>query len=336
MNLVNEIDYSVLICTYNPDERLFKRCLNAVNRLSMQDLVIEVIVVDNNSNIPLSSLGYIKQFLKGFPNSQLIVVKEQGLVHARIAGISLAKGSNIIFFDDDNEPDIDYLQELKRLNHDHENVAAWGPGNIAVDFIDGIDGAIEEYAKAAFQYRHEDRTTFANIRSWQDCYPFGTGLCIKATLLKSFNELVRKKIFSMVGRTGDSMGSGEDTQIVLFCVEQGYAAGVSPGLRLMHIIPGKRANFGYLKRLTFGTSVCYSSVIMEVFPDKIQEIKNEIPKRTKLMKLLLKGYYKVLVNPNQEKVLKFINLLAAIKGRYVALDLPVPTLLIWVIGKMNI
>ena len=59
-----EIDYSLIICTYNPDERLLERCLHAVHQLNLENISSEVIIVDNNSTIPVSGLPCILQYLK--------------------------------------------------------------------------------------------------------------------------------------------------------------------------------------------------------------------------------------------------------------------------------
>lgn len=88
MSLVNGLDYSIIICTYNPDERLLKRCLSAITQLDISGLRAEVILVDNNSTEPLSGLSYIKDFLTKKKETKFIEVKEQGLSYARMGGIA--------------------------------------------------------------------------------------------------------------------------------------------------------------------------------------------------------------------------------------------------------
>ena len=71
------IDYSVVICTYNPDEEIFKRCLAAVECLDKTLLKIEILLIDNNSTTPIGTLECVKNFLDTELSSRLIVVKEQ-------------------------------------------------------------------------------------------------------------------------------------------------------------------------------------------------------------------------------------------------------------------
>src|ERR1700710_3017592 len=97
-----DIDYSIVICTYNPEERLLKRCLDAVHNLDTEGITTEVILVDNNSAVPISTLRYVNDFSKRTPFVKTIMVPAQGLKNARIAAIKEAKGRHIVYFDSDN------------------------------------------------------------------------------------------------------------------------------------------------------------------------------------------------------------------------------------------
>src|SRR5690606_1526165 len=151
--------------------------------------------------------------------------------------------SYIVFFDDDNEPERDYLTNLKTLHLEHPNVAAWGPGDINVEFIDGIDSNIEksaiDYTKKAFQERHENYLSYASIRNWQACYPYGTGLCIKRHFLEAYALQAKEGGFRASNRKGNSVSSGGDLQIVLLCIDKAGAAGVSPSVKINPLISKK-------------------------------------------------------------------------------------------------
>jgi glycosyltransferase involved in cell wall biosynthesis len=140
--IIYDLDYSIVICTYNPDERLLKRCLNAVYNLDTDGITLEVILVDNSSSIPIDSLPYVREYIRRIPFMKTIIVPVQGVNYARMAATTEAKGKHIIYFDDANEPESNYLQELKKLNTKYPQVAALGPGDVAIDFIDGIEKSI--------------------------------------------------------------------------------------------------------------------------------------------------------------------------------------------------
>lgn len=259
------IAFTIVICTWNPDERLLRRCLDAVAQLDVRDIPVEVILVDNNSHRPLHELAFVKSYLAAQLNWQTLLVDRQGVQNARMAAIEKARGACIVYFDHDNEPAPDYLQQLKQLQWQHPEVAAWGPGKITIDFVDGIAPALETYARRTFQEKKARQTRFASLPTWQDCYPFGAGLCTRTDLLKEYAQLARQGRFTLAGR---HLTGGEDRQMVLFCIRRGHAAGNSPTLQLTRIITGRRANTTYLKRLAYGTSLCYPTCLLQVYPEQ--------------------------------------------------------------------
>ncbi|WP_420150171.1 glycosyltransferase [Spirosoma sp.] len=321
------IDYSIVICTYNPDERLLKRCLQAVDNLDKEGLTIEVIIVDNNSAVPVSSLPSVKAYAQKLPALTIINEREQGVNHARIAAIDKARGKYTVYFDYDNEPEEDYLQALEKLHEQYPDVAAWGPGHVWVDFLDGIDKAIEKYARNLFQERHEEKITFAKEPEWQPCYPYGTGLCTATFLLKEYVALARQGRFTLSGRKGNLLTSGEDTQMVLICIHEGYAAGVSPTLKLKHIIPGNRANHTYVVRLIYGTGICYETCVVQVFPEYVEQLQKKKISEAKFIRRSLKKYIKAQWSRDPDDEFSLVSYIASISGVYLALNKPIPSLI---------
>jgi glycosyltransferase involved in cell wall biosynthesis len=322
--IMYDIDYSIVICTYNPEERLFKRCLDAVYNLDIDGITTEIILVDNNSLLPVNSLQYVLQFLKKTPSVKTIMVAAQGLRHARIAAIKEARGRHIVFFDSDNEPEKDYVQELKKLNEKFPEVAALGPGEVLVDFVDGIDKKIEEYARIAFQERHEKAIRFSGLREWQSCYPFGTGLCINSFLLKEYVNLAKQGRFTMPGQTGDQLTSCDDIQMVLLCISKEYAAGVSPALKLRHMIPETHASFNYLQRLAYDRGLCYERCRVQVFPEYKEELEKKIISGSKFLSRVLKEYLKVRLSSDPHTIFDLVHFISLNAGAYIALNKQVP------------
>lgn len=318
------IDYSILICTYNPDERLLQRCLNAVLLLQHEGISREIILVDNNSTVPLETLPYVRACMEREPAMKVINVKEQGLTHARMGGIEAAGGKYIVFFDDDNEPDSGYLQELKKLHTAYPQVGAWGPGNIWVDFIDGVDPKLESFARQIFQERHNEQTVFDNAAAWQDAYPYGTGLCMRADILNDFAAAIKQGQFTLTDRKGNSLSSGGDTQMVLFCIRSGAYAGVSPALKLQHMTPGKKANPLYMRRLVFGTGVCYATCMVEVFPSFRSKVEADCISPAKFTRKTFKKVLKMVFSTSPLKKYDLVYYLASVCGNYHALNKPWP------------
>ncbi len=318
------IDYSIVICTYNPDERLLQRCLEAVLNLNIDDITTEVILVDNNSMVPIESLSYVRRYLGKIPSIKTIIVPAKGIKNARIAAIKEAKGKYIVYFDSDNEPDRAYLQELKKLNDKYPQVAAIGPGHLSVDFIDGIEESIENYARTAFRERHEDTIKFSGLPEWQPCYPLGAGLCINSFLLKEYVNLARQGKFSISDPNGNQLNSGDDMQMVLLCISKGYFAGVSAALKIRHLIPAMRASYKYLQRLLYNTGISYESSIVQVFPEHIDRLKQEIISRPKFSRGVLKKFLKARWKPDSHKMFNLVQFIAFNAGTYLALNKQIP------------
>lgn len=320
------INYSIVICTYNPDERLLDRCLKAVRNLISTDISYEVILVDNNSRTPVKELSCVTGNIGNFEHFSLLHVAEQGVGFARMAAIGQAKGEYVIYFDYDNEPKSDYLQELKKLNAQYPKVAVVGPGNVWVDFVDGIDQEIEEYARIAFQEKHQGQFSFSNQKEWQDVYPFGTGMCAKTSVLQEYVKEVRAGKYTMRGRIGGKLSGGEDTQMVLHCLKRGFFAGSSPALCLIHMIPGHRANKDYLKKLAYNTSFDYQTCVLQVFPEQRVSIKKSYISGGRFVRKSVKKFLTTMFSSDYTRLFKLARFIGYHEGVYRALNKPVPGL----------
>ena len=324
MDREEKIDYSLAICAYNPDERILTRCLNAILQLDVSGITTEVLLIDNNSSTPLDSLPYIRAYQEKIPGMKILSEPRQGQTFARFTAAEQSQGGHIIFFDTDNEPAHNYLQEVHRLIQQYPQVAAWGPGNVNVDFIDGVAPDIANIAKIAFQHREEQQVSFASEKEWQPCYPYGTGLCIKAAVLKEYMQLVQEGHFTLTGRKGKKLSSGEDTQMIMLCIRKGYAAGVAPALRLTHIISGSRANRKYLNRLFYGTAVCYETCLLQVFPERKEALEQKAISSSKFIRRSVKKLIKAKWSRHPQPMFDYIQFLAMNTGVYTALQRPVP------------
>src|SRR5690606_8007884 len=330
------MDYSIIICSYNPDERLLERCIKAVSRLITAGFTREIILVDNNSTIPLNRLDCVKKMLASIPESTYVIEGRQGLNYARIAGFEAASGQYLIFFDDDNEPQEDYLLRVKELNEALPNVGAWGPGELNVEFIDGVNEQYRQYAQGLFQERHENGTTYANIESpWQACYPFGTGLCISRTAVAHYHAKVNNNEYTSTGRTGASLASGDDTQLVLSCIKQGFAAGVSPALKVNHIIPAKKTREAYIRKLIYSTISCYRAAELQVFPNHRKQMAASMLPRKKLIIKALKRFIRSKTSSNPLVAFRSIAYLADKTSVYIALGEPIPVFVRFVLKRLG-
>lgn len=266
------MDISVIICTYNPVEKIFRRCLEAVAKLIRTDITAEVTIVDNNSTQPVSELAYVKSFIQSVPNSKVIVEKQQGLTFARISGFENSSGQIITFFDDDNEPESHYLVEAVKIHRARPFLGIVGPGKIIVEYVDGTDPWISAHLGGLFQQKNAQREEYIlSVMNWAPCYPPGTGQVLKREVFEKYLELVRNTKLQTTDRKGSSLSSAGDSQMIWVSIANDYAVGHHPLLQVNHLIPSTRANFDYLKRLTYYLELSGRLAYVEMFPSKKAE-----------------------------------------------------------------
>lgn len=298
-------DIAIVICTYNPDEQTFSRTLKAVESLKIPHfLKIECVVVDNNSSTSISELSYVQSFLKNCTWAKLITEYNQGLTFARIAGVISTTAPIIIFFDDDNEPTQDYLQIVNNCLEEHRCIAALGPGKIHVEFLEPVSDWFKKNFSGYFQERNAEYTEYGClIGKWTDFYPFGTGLVVKREVFEKYYENFQAGKLNSTDRKGNSLSSGGDIQIVWQAVNMGLAAGICSELNIKHLIPKKRSNLQYIKRLRFGTAASYLPALLSSFPAQKEKALVAIPSDRQILhdivnlilRRSLKFKYKILI-----------------------------------------
>jgi GT2 family glycosyltransferase len=111
--------FSVIVCTRNGKQRIGK-CLGALQKIPGPGH--QVLVVDDGS-----CDGTAEFVATHFPQVQLLRLEHGGLSVARNAGAAAASGDILAFTDDDCEPDIEWLQRLRRVFADGRFAAAGGP-----------------------------------------------------------------------------------------------------------------------------------------------------------------------------------------------------------------
>ncbi len=261
-------DISIVICTYNPSPLIFKRVLDSVAALIIPlNCPIECCLVDNNSQPPLNEIDYIRSFLAATPWARVVVETTQGISAARRMGVKATSAPVIVFLDDDNQPDPNYIANLADLLRQYPQVGIWGPGRVQVEFMETVDAWVEAN-KWIHQERDVDSVTFGREHYWTPHHPAGTGHVVRRSIMLQYNHLVDGNAISLTGRTGKSLASGEDAQIVYTAIKCGYDVGISPGLVIHHLIPKKRTQISYVKKLLYNIIASGAVANIEIFPDQ--------------------------------------------------------------------
>lgn len=283
--------FSLIICTFNPDEIVFSRTLSSIENLIIPvGVEVECLIVDNNSKVSLQSIPYIQDFLASYTRAKVIFESSQGLTFARIKGIHSSTSPFLIFVDDDNELRPDYLEAAINHLNSYPHVGAWGPGRICVDFVHPAPNSFKDRFKYLLQEKSIDYIEYGNVPGkWMEFYPIGTGLILRREVAEKYCKAIAQGSLGSTDRQGNSLSSGGDIQLVWEAIKMGYSAGISPDLQLNHLIPSKRSNLKYIKRLVYGTSSSYLPALLQSFPEKRQMISGNKISSYKLLKRIIKA-----------------------------------------------
>ncbi|MBD2426758.1 glycosyltransferase [Phormidium sp. FACHB-1136] len=145
------------------------------------------------------------------PQARMVVETTLGLTAARQRAFRETQTPTMVFVDDDNVLSLDYLEQVIALLDRYPQVGAMG-------------------GKCLPEFERPPAEWFQAIQ-----IPMG--------LLETDARHLA------LGRTGASLTSGEDNDMMLTLLEQGWAVGYFPQLSLLHLIAARRLEADYLRRM---------------------------------------------------------------------------------------
>lgn len=252
---------SVIICTHNPRRIYLERVLAALKSQTLPLEHWELVLLDNASEQLLST----NTDLSWHPKSRHVREEELGLTAARLRGISESTSEIIIFVDDDNALDEDYLEVALRISKDFPFLGAWG-GQILPEF----EVPPPEWTKPFWGYlaiRELDRDKWSNLLYQFETTPHGAGICIRREVAEKYAELVlNDPKRARLDRKGKQLMSCGDTDMAFTACDMGFGIGLFTSLKLAHLIPANRLTQEYFFKLVTGTT--YSLTILDSFRGK--------------------------------------------------------------------
>jgi glycosyltransferase involved in cell wall biosynthesis len=271
-------EVSVVICSHNPIKLYISRVLDALKNQTLSYDKWELIIIDNASNTPISS----ETNIDWHPNGKHIVEPTLGLTHARQTGVKISCADIIVFVDDDNILDYDYLENVLAISLDNPNIGAWG-GQIHAEYEIPPEAWAKNYLwMLAIRELKIDR--WSNIPYCYDSAPCGAGLCVKRSVAEEYSTLLKSSPERQnLDRKGQSLMSCGDVDLACTACDIGLGTGVFTCLELTHIIPAKRLQQDYLLRLAEANG--YSTVIVESLRGKFPAPTSRITPIGKLRKI---------------------------------------------------
>jgi glycosyltransferase involved in cell wall biosynthesis len=252
------IDLSVIICTHNPRPHYLPRVLDALRAQTLPLEQWELLLVDNASSEPLAS----RVDLSWHPLASHVHEPALGLTPARLRGIDLARASVLVFVDDDNVLQREYLARARDITAKNPQLGAWG-GNIRPEF----ETPPPEWTRPYWKFlanREVPQDRIARSLAYDPATtPFGAGMCVRREVAKRYAEQLSKStVRQSLDRKGQSLASAGDIDLALTACEMGMDAGVFARLELTHLIPPERLTEDYLLRLC--KSLAMSSLLLRL------------------------------------------------------------------------
>ena len=249
---------SVIVCFYNAIDRLTDTLESIVIQDVSDGFGWEIIAVDNHSTD--SSRKIVEDFQEKYKsNVSISVIHEPipGLSNARTAGINNSNYEYILFCDDDNRLDKNYVDTAYKLMQENSDIGMLGGKGI-------IDPKLElpvwfRNVEEAYAIGEQSSTegNVTNIRG----YVWGAGMVMRRTAWQKVIDTGFQK-FLLTGRTSASKSlAGEDTEMCLLLQNAGYEIHYSEKLKFTHVIPASRLTWSYYK------SVCKGFALAQIFAD---------------------------------------------------------------------
>ncbi len=243
---------SVILPTRNPAPGRLAQTFAGLAAQTLPRAQWEIVVVDNASQPPLAIGAEVRA---GLPPVRVLVETKLGLTPARLAGIAAARGEVLVFVDDDNVLDPDYLAAVVRRFAELPSLGAGG-GPIRPQWeTPPPEWTREFHGLLALRERGiaiEVAQGGADAR-WPEFAPVGAGLAVRRRFALAYAQAVaHDPRRAALDRAGASLASGGDNDLVFTVLHAGGDVGYFPELKLTHLIPAQRLAPEYLARLNRG------------------------------------------------------------------------------------
>ncbi len=242
---------SIIICCYNSENRIETTMTHIAKQMVPKHIPWEVILVDNNSKDKTKEVALSKWNTYKAP-TQLNIVDQpiQGLSHAREKGINSAQYDYIIFCDDDNWLEKNYIKTAYQIMEDQPKVgAAGGEGFVASDIE--IPDWFEEFSNGYAVGKQANQTGILKKRK----HLWGAGIVLRKNLLQKVQQLGIQSLLS--GRKGNELLAGDDSEMCRWILLLGYQLWYDEKLQFQHFIPQTRLTLEYKDRMWEGFKKSY-------------------------------------------------------------------------------
>jgi glycosyltransferase involved in cell wall biosynthesis len=233
--------FTVALCTHNHADRLSKTLAN-LGKVSSPTRPWEIIVVNNGCTDETPSLLADTDWRPHGIPIRIVVEERLGLSNARNRAIREARGEYLVFFDDDETPDPQWL-----VAYEHATLT-YNP-----DALGGRQEVLFEHGNRPSWLQDELLGFLGHLDYGSECW-----LTDPATPFYGGNFAVRRSIFSKVGKFDVDLGrkgrinsGGEDTEFYRRLIANNYTVRWVPEAMIHHRIRADKLQRGYFLELHY-------------------------------------------------------------------------------------
>lgn len=273
---------SVVVCCYNSEKRLPDTLRHLARQKVNDSLQWEVIVVDNAStdNTAMVAAKLWKEY-RGQDVLSIVHQSQPGLNHAREKGIEVARYEYIIFCDDDNWLEENYVSRAFYLMEKNKKIGVAGGLGTAY-FETPAPGWLEN---GGLLVAGPQAPVAGKVEA---NYVFGAG----AVFRKSVYQHIRSTGYQnkLSDRKGNDLSSGGDYELCYLFAMAGYDIWYDPSLKFGHYYPASRMSWDYYMRFLDESIQCFNVLDAYNMVVKFDDYQNTFLLISRMSKIIL--YYK--------------------------------------------
>jgi glycosyltransferase involved in cell wall biosynthesis len=237
---------SVIVCCYNSAKRI-EETLEYLRIQKSDTFKFEIILVNNNSSD--NTVEVAEKYWNSIPSEIGFSIVDQpipGLSFAREKGIETSKYNYLIFCDDDNSLDINYLHNAFNIFEANSDIAIIG-GEGEFSTTDKVQDWFPPF-----------ETSYACGKQWSEScilngvrdFVWGAGMCIRKDIITHIQKLGIKSF--LADRKGKELSSGGDTELSYWVSKLGFKIYYTEELKFKHNIDHSRTSWLYLVKMYEG------------------------------------------------------------------------------------
>ncbi len=281
-------EISVIFCTHNPQAGHLARVLLA---LKFQHLFLEqweLIIVDSASDrLLVNDRGphEANEHNCTYPYSnystgvdidwhtQVRLIREErlGLAAARLRGFQAAQGDLLVFVNDDNVLEPNYLLQVRQIFQSYPQLGAIA-GKSAPEFESQPEPWIAEFYKVLalrdfgdrplISPQFSDQEATAHASSYPDFAPDGISLAVRRSAFSAYADHLSNIYHQSSQKQPDPIVSlNQDNDLVLRLMAAGWQIGYFPELQLTQLISAQCLSREYLAKRNYAASLSLVQVL---------------------------------------------------------------------------